>query len=225
MKKIEKLEYRTVMSGEFEGANEAATIWDIHNKVNALVDAHNELLETHTVKEPEEIKVKKIELKAISEFGPLDIHVKNPSTMKNTCCGTQNGESWGHSGPCWNPEVTPPSNSEKEEVKEQPTTVKEAFNCEMCPKEPHDHGDDRNIYLRPTTPETKVKISCPDCPHEETDTPEKKPSERIKELEKRLKKDQPNPMDDLVKYSIYCANMKVRAVINYLDELHSKGKL
>lgn len=199
MKKIGKLRHE--LRTENMISSESST-YQIIEVVNALVDAHNELLETHTVKEPIVDCSWCRSQMPISADTPIVFHLYG--------CPNKN---------------IPPSNSEKEEVKEQPTTVKEAFNFEMCPKEPHDHGDDRNIYLRPTTSETKVKISCPDCPHEETDTPEKKPSERIKELEKRLKKDQPNPMDDLVKYSIYCANMKVRAVINYLDELHSKENL
>ena len=152
----------------------------------------NELLETHTVKEPD---LELVESLAIAS----KMSVKK-------------------------------QNSEKEEVKKQPTTPdSKLYGVDVCCT--HDGLNPDKVAgcdcvcHKPTTPETKVKISCPDCPHEETDTPEKKPSERIKELEKRLKKDQPNPMDDLVKYSIYCANMKVRAVINYLDELHSKGKL
>jgi len=179
----------------------------------------NELLETHTVKEPDLELVESLAIaskmsvkKQNSEKEEHKHRMEDTPLNSEYCldCGVVFGK--------------------KEEVKKQPTTPdSKLYGVDVCCT--HDGLNPDKVAgcdcvcHKPTTPETKVKISCPDCPHEETDTPEKKPSERIKELEKRLKKDQPNPMDDLVKYSIYCANMKVRAVINYLDELHSKGKL
>ena len=112
MKKIEKV-YSCIGFGPG-----ASKLLDIEGTLDSVIEAVNELLETHTVKEQEY----KWDLPKLKELG-----MKVKEAMK---------------------EPTPPSNSEKEEVKEQPTT-----------------------------PETKVKISCPDCPHEETDAPEKKCSD------------------------------------------------
>lgn len=66
----------------------------------------------------------------------------------------------------------------KEEIKEQPTTLEK----DSCPYGTQTCRYNGNLCSlcrneEPTTPETKVKISCPDCPHEETDAPEKKCSD------------------------------------------------
>lgn len=48
--------------------------------------------------------------------------------------------------------------------------------------------------------------------------PVKKPSQRIREIEDQLKRDQPNDMEDVMEYAVYCANMRSRAIIQYLNE-------
>lgn len=48
--------------------------------------------------------------------------------------------------------------------------------------------------------------------------PARKPSQRIREIEDQLKRDQPNDMEDVMEYAVYCANMRSRAIIQYLNE-------
>lgn len=171
----------------------------------------NELLETHTVKEPIVDCSWCRSQMPISADTPIVFHLygcpnKNtpPSNSeKEECCEmVKNGQGF-HNLSC-----------HKEEIKEQPTTVKEekhhedcltddledGYHVIKCPqpcqekeqpttleKDSCPYGTQTCRYNgnlcslcrneEPTTPETKVKISCPDCPHEETDTPEKKCSD------------------------------------------------
>lgn len=115
----------------------------------AVAAERKRILETHTVKEPIVDCSWCRSQMPISADTPIVFHLYG--------CPNKN---------------IPPSSSEKEEHKHRMEDT--PLNSEYCLDCGVVFGKKEEVKEQPTTPETKVKISCPDCPHEETDTPEKK---------------------------------------------------
>ena len=150
-------------------------------KINELIDAHNELLETHTVKEEGELmfwardhywdsleREKSMILKHLESFRPTS---PSNSEKEDGCSSKCRRE--GICEKC--------AFSEKEEAKEEKEILLGEDRSDGVHVKLFGYRKDGVVYVtreevkeQPTTPETKVKISCPDCPHEETNTPEKK---------------------------------------------------
>ena len=159
MKKIGKLRHE--LRTENMISSESST-YQIIEVVNALVDAHNELLETHTVKEPIGKYSKDTGHLVIcsSQSGsPFECHICNPShTVKEPKrtiwveeAAYNRGYVTGRTDCEKSHTVASPSNSEKEEHKHRMEDT--PLNSEYCLDCGVVFGKKEEVKEEPTTPE------------------------------------------------------------------------